>query len=116
MANPFGDNMFNPGPAYGEVAKQMQLAKEAPISGAPIPGSATTSAPAAAGGPGPVPAGPMAMPFAAAPSGDEYYSRLANTWRALAASPGSSKLVKQVAKQARQRQQNVANIAQQIGG
>lgn len=111
MANPFGEQLFNPSPAYGEIARMKELASEAPISGAPIPGAGTTTKPTA--GSAPVPAGPMMIPFAAAPSGAEYYQRLANTWRALAASPGASEEVKALARTSRQRVRTEYQLAQQ---
>jgi hypothetical protein len=95
--------MFSVEPQYGQVAQMQELAKEAPISGAPIPGASTTKAPAAPGGAPPVPAGPMAVPFTPAPSGLEYYTRLANTYRALAATPGAGPVLHTLARVARQR-------------
>jgi hypothetical protein len=113
MSNPFGENMFTPQPAYGDVARQTQLLKEAPISGAPTPGAtAPTPRPAPSGG-GAVPDGIMQMP-AAHPKA-EYYARLAATWGALAKMPGASEQVKLIAKAAKKTMAKQAEISQQVG-
>ncbi len=113
MPNPFGENgLFNPEPEYGAVAQAAELTKAAPISGAPIPGAGTTAAPATPSGPAPVPAGPMSTPFTPAPSGQSYYQMLANTWRAIAATPGASDQVRAIARSARARVRTEQRLSQ----
>jgi hypothetical protein len=95
MANPFGTNQFQQEPQYGDVSKLQQLSREAPISGAPLPGSSTTNAPISPGAKPPMLPGPQALPFVNPPGGVDYYQRLARTWRALARLPGASDAVKE---------------------
>lgn len=101
MANPLGSNQFQNEPQYGDVSRLTQLSREAPISGAPLPGSATNNAPVAPGAPAPMPPGPGALPFINPPEGVAYYTRLAKTWQALARMPGASDTIKQHATDSR---------------
>lgn len=109
MPNPGGSNQlgsYQLQPAYGDVKKQTELTKNAPISGSPFAvhatetprrsqrqvargGSATPSAASAAGPPGST---PTPQPSSAA--------ALAHTWQELAETPGASPVVQQLAYQA----------------
>jgi len=121
MSNPFGENFLNPQPQYGDVSRQTELLKEAPISGAPTPGAATPtqSSPAvptpSSAGPAPIPEGPVAMPHPVTVANLEYYDRMAATWRALAKTPHASPMVREMAQQARQAQIAQHRIAEQVG-
>ena len=101
MPNPLGITDLNPVPAEGAVIQARELAKQAPISGTPLPGSGTTQKPATVGGPAPAPAPVTALPYSQPPPGVEYYERLARTWAALARVDGASDTVKEFASQAR---------------
>ena len=102
MSNPLGGNQFlRQESQYGDVGKLQQLSREAPISGAPLPGSSTTSQPVAPGAPPPMLPGPQALPFVNPPEGVAYYQRLARTWAKLANMPGASPTVQSLASQSR---------------
>lgn len=104
MPNPGGGNQFGNytlQPGYGDVARQTRLTKAAPISGAPFAAHALET-PRRAGkqaqrGKAPQ---PQAPPAQAAPEPIQPQVTLAARWQAIAAVPGASPLVQQLAAQA----------------
>lgn len=97
MANPEGTNGFyKPEPKYGDVKRQRELGKAAPMVSTPAVNAPKTyqrravqgsqSAPKPQGGSGGTP-----MP---------YEQELALTWAEIAAQPGASELVKAIAMRA----------------
>lgn len=112
MANPDGKNQGPDLTPYGDVKKQTQLTRAAPMSGAPFAGSAVNAArraqhravaggqvaPAGVTGPAPAPL-PGQLPPAPDPQAQQAASR-AMVWSDLAATPGASDLVKAYAAQA----------------
>lgn len=109
MANPGGKNspvhfnglVQNP-PVYGDKQKQGDLARTAPVAGAAASGSMLDSA-RRAGRRGKAPQ--QASPALAAPAPTQgpapsYQAQLAQTWAEVAAVPGASPLVQQLAQEA----------------
>lgn len=94
MPNPHGINPFQPQPKYGEVKKQENLAKSAPMSGAPVP---AVTAPQKAQSRAVSPPKPQKAPQGSPPP---YEDELALTWAEIAAQPGASDLVKSIAMRA----------------
>ncbi len=101
-ANQFGNYTLQP--AYGDVKRQTELIREAPMSGAPVAGRAlasprsaqrATQRPSAA-------VAPDAPQQQAAPPLEPvtYQAQLAATWQQIAATPGASPLVLQIAQAA----------------
>lgn len=105
--NPDGKNQFagfGIDAPYGDVAKQTELLREAPISGAPISGRALgtpdrirqqrqrgRSTKGGSKGTVQAPPGPLPIP---------YEQQMAMIWQQIAAHPGASDLVKQIADRA----------------
>lgn len=105
MANPAGKNQL--APAYGEVKRMNELTRSAPISGAPISGRAIDTArrvskqaqraqPQSVSAAGPS----TAAPAATIPQSVPYRVQLAMIWREIAATPGASPQVQELADQA----------------
>lgn len=105
MPNPDGVNQFGGfgvEPPYGDVSRQKSLLREAPISGAPISGHALGTPdrirqrrgnkPSSSRSPGT----PAALPQLPIP----YEQQIALVWQQIAAHPGASDLVRQVAQEA----------------
>lgn len=107
MPNPYGVNQLGSDRVpYGAAKKMKQLAAEAPMSGAPIAAPALNAPQQArqAGGqppvtPGAAP-GPPANPQPVPTEPVSYNAQLAETWAQIAATPGASDLVKQMAQEA----------------
>lgn len=103
MSNEGGINQFQGfgiDPPYGDVKKQMELTKEAPISGAPISGHALGTPDRIRqqrqGGPqrrGTAPMGGPTLPQLPIP----YEQQIAMIWQQAASAPGASELVKHYA-------------------
>ena len=110
-ANQFGGYQIQPG--YGDVKKQTELIREAPMSGAPTSGRAlgaarsdqkravrgtTQAAPAPPGAPAPAPTPPTQI------SPQQFALQ---AWQQIAAIPGASPLIQQYAARAQQAAANV---------
>lgn len=110
--NPSGANQLGAAPAYGQIKKQTQLAREAPMSGAPLAASATEAPRRASrqarrrsrAAAGPVPTNEdLAAAAATPPVQPDYHAQLASVWQQVAAVPGASQLVNEYAQEAQRR-------------
>jgi hypothetical protein len=100
MANYSGSNQFyQPEPKYGDVKKMKELSREAPMSGAPVAKPAV-NAPQRAQAQATTPKTPAQQKPAKASIQPDYGLELASTWAEIAALPGASDLVKQIAERA----------------
>lgn len=103
MANPSGKNQFGgfgSEPAYGEAQRQTQLARGAPMSGAPI-ATAATETPRRAkrrAQRGAAPAEQNPTPPAPLPPAVNPQAEVDAIWAALAAEPEASDLIRQYAR------------------
>jgi hypothetical protein len=96
MPNPSGANaVYVPEPGYGEKKQMKNLARSAPMSGAPVAASAYNE-PRKAQRRATTPSQPKQTQGQPMP----YYEELALTWAEFAAQPGASDLVKLIAQRA----------------
>jgi len=104
--NPSGSNQFHqPEPKYGYIKKKAELTKAAPMSGAPTPAVTTpqrAQAQAVSGGR----RKPSNAKKAASGTPPPYHQELAATWAQIAATPGASPLVQEIARRAIAQAQN----------
>lgn len=104
MPNPYGINPFQPQPKYGEVKKQNDLTKSAPMSGAPVPAvTAPQTAQSRAVNPPQRRVSPSKPQGGGQGSPPPYEEELALTWAEIASQPGASDLVKAIARRAQRR-------------
>lgn len=105
MPNPSGQSNLNFPVPYGDVQKRTQLLKSAPISGAPLSGSAL-AAPVQdqrrAVRPTRRPQAQQAQPAPVAPPTPTPQATVAQLWQLAAQVPGASAVVQQMAAQAAQ--------------
>lgn len=114
--NPGGNNQFQGfglEAPYGDQSRQFELTREAPMSGAPVAGRAigtperqrSARRRAAAGGGGRSQQGPSTTVLPQLPI--PYEKQVAMIWQQVAAIPGASDTVKEIAQNARQQAEGI---------